>query len=68
MITLTDEEKNELLQDALSNARRADFNQLSDQPLQLSAAAHIEFLTWASGLSKEDPRSREHPVEEIMLL
>lgn len=68
MITLSDQEKKEITQDAMSDTRRADFRQLYDQPLRLSPIEHIEFLTWASSLSKEDPRLRERPTEKLMLL
>ncbi|MBL6690235.1 MAG: hypothetical protein ISP91_07575 [Pseudomonadales bacterium] len=68
MTRLSDQEKNEFREDALSESRRADFKRLSEQTPRLTPTEHIEFLTWASGLSKEDPRSRKRPVERIMLL
>ena len=68
MNKLSDQEKKELKEDALSISRRADFKLLSEQTRQLSPKEHLEFLTWASGLSNEDPRSRKRPIERIMLL
>jgi len=68
MAKLSKTERNELKEDAMSESRRADFKQLSEQKHRLTPIEHIEFLTWASSLSKEDPRSRKRPVERIMLL
>jgi len=68
MIKLSDQEKKEFKEDALSTSRRADFKYLSAQTRQLTPREHLEFLTWASGLSNEDPRSRKRPIEKLMLL
>lgn len=68
MTKLSDQEKKELKEDALSISRRADFEYLSELSRQLTPSEHLEFLTWASSLSKEDPRSRKRPIERIMLL
>lgn len=68
MTTLSNQEKRELLADAASAARRADFTRMASQPAALFPLEHIEFLTWASGLSKEDANARGRPVEKVMLL
>lgn len=68
MIKLNKQEKKELIEDATSEARRADFRQLSSYTHRLTPIEHLEDLTWASGLSKEDPRLRERAIERNMLL
>lgn len=68
MTKLSNQEKRELIEDAMSEGRQADFKQLSEQQRQLTPTEYLEFLTWASGLSKEDPGLRKRPIEKIMLL
>ncbi len=68
MTKLSEQEKRELKEDAMSKSRCTDFRVLANQASQLPPADYLEFLTWAASLSKEDPRLRKRPTEKTMLL
>lgn len=68
MATLSEQEKQDLLAEVASEARRADFAFLDNCSRVLSPLEYLEFLTWASSLSRESASDRKLPVEKVMLL
>ena len=58
MTKLNERERQELLADAASETRRAEFNELRHDRKTLTAAEYLDFLNWAGGLMTEKPGDR----------
>ena len=70
MARLTEEEKQELLEDALSPKRRKDFQALREGTVnrRLTPREYIEFLDWSQQFMKEDPKLRPPIKGHIWLI
>ena len=58
MTKLNERERRELLEDASSDARRADFKRLRHEGKTLTATQYLDFLNWAGSLMAERPGDR----------
>ncbi len=58
MTKLNERERRELLEDASSDTRRADFERLRHEGKTLTATQYLDFLNWASSLMAERPGDR----------
>ena len=53
MTKLNERERQDLLADAASESRRADFDKLKADGKTLTATQYLDFLNWAGGLMTE---------------
>lgn len=68
MERLSQQEAQELLQDAASIIRRNEFRMLKIEPNRLAPMEYLSFLNWAAHFMRESAEDRKLPSEKCMLL